>query len=146
LSGLIQERRKDFEKIVFAPISVANSNAVEAVEPSPASSSNGLHELLFRNHSYVEAEGAVVMLIEPEKAASERRQKFVVRLASGNMILVRHDTDTAAAIEDLKLGDTVRFAGEYTFGQNGDEISNTFADPTGAHKSGWIRHNGRTYQ
>lgn len=145
LSGLIMERRKDFESLVFGPIKAKEADANDPATAVVAQATgNDPDKVLFARHSHVESVGQVVMLIVPE-ASSSGCQKFVIKLATGDLVLVNHNIEKAPPVEDLKLGDTVAFAGEYTTGLNGDEVTKTYADPTGAGQAGWIRHNGRVY-
>jgi len=48
--------------------------------------------------------------------------------------------------ENLQLGDTVSFYGEYVWNEKGGVIHWTHHDPAGKHKTGWVRHNGERYQ
>jgi hypothetical protein len=140
------ERRKEFDTVVFGPIQAKEADAKDTATAAVAQATgNDQDKVSFARHSHVEAEGEVVMLIVPE-ASSSGCQKFVIKLAAGDLMLVTHNIEKAPPVEDLKLGDTVAFAGEYRHGLNGDEVTKTYADPTGAGQSGWIRHNGRVYQ
>ena len=100
---------------------------------------------LFRNHTHVMAKGevAVILTFHP---AEDRYQKFMVRLSSGKLVLVVHDTAMAPCVENLNLGDRVAVCGEYSFGQNGNEIGWTHKDKDGQNRSGWLKHDGRIYE
>ncbi|MHB0981323.1 MAG: DUF3465 domain-containing protein [Thermoleophilia bacterium] len=75
-----------------------------------------------------------------------RHQRFVVRLDSGQTLLVTHNIDIAPRVSALRVGDTVSFKGEYEWNAQGGLVHWTHHDPSGSHATGWIRHEGRTYQ
>ena len=89
--------------------------------------------------------GAVTRLLSDDISGS-RHQRFIVRLASGQTVLVAHNIDIAPRIEGLKVGDTVRFNGEYEWNEEGGVIHWTHRDPQGRHVAGWVEHKGRTFQ
>lgn len=76
----------------------------------------------------------------------EPHQRFVVRLASGQTVLIAHNIDEAPRIDALRAGDTVQFSGVYEWSAQGGVVHWTHDDPGGDHAEGWIRHDGRTYQ
>lgn len=153
----LQERRQAFNTVVFDPLttSVATAAAAQGAAPvrAPISLNTGGAGLksrrqsttLYPNHSWVEAEGEVAVILSYDPADS-RHQKFMVRLDSGKMLLVVHDTAKAPRVENLALGDMIAFCGEYLRGQNGDEIRRTYKDVEGRDDPGWLRHNGKLYQ
>lgn len=93
----------------------------------------------------VEGEGQVARVLSDDLEGG-RHQRFIVRLASGQTLLVAHNIDIAPRIEGLKKGDSVRFKGEYVWNQEGGIIHWTHHDPAGRHVTGWVKHNGRTYK
>ncbi|MFH0915094.1 MAG: DUF3465 domain-containing protein [bacterium] len=93
----------------------------------------------------VEGQGTVSKVLTDDTDGS-RHQRFIVRLASGQTLLVTHNIDIAPRVGSLRVGDTVSFKGEYEWNAEGGLIHWTHHDPTGSHAGGWIRHNGRTYQ
>jgi hypothetical protein len=93
----------------------------------------------------VEGEGTVSRILSDDNAGS-RHQRFVVRLASGQTVLIQHNIDLAPRIENLNIGDTVSFSGEYIWNEQGGLIHWTHHDPAGRHKGGWIKHRGQTYE
>ena len=93
----------------------------------------------------VEGEGTVSRILSDDNAGS-RHQRFVVRLASGQTVLLQHNIDLAPRIESLNIGDTVSFSGEYIWNEQGGLIHWTHHDPARMHKGGWIKHNGKTYE
>ncbi len=90
-------------------------------------------------------QGTVVKVLADDTNGS-RHQRFIVRLDSGQTLLVSHNIDLAPRIDALRVGDTVAFYGEYEWNPKGGVIHWTHHDPQGRHPAGWIRHGGRTYQ
>ena len=75
-----------------------------------------------------------------------RHQRFIVQLGSGQTLLVAHNIDIADRVAYLESGDHIEFNGEYEWNPKGGVIHWTHHDPQGRHQSGWIKHNGHTYQ
>lgn len=90
--------------------------------------------------------GTVTRILADDLKGS-RHQRFILELATGQTLLVAHNIDIAPRIDSLRLGDRVRFYGEYEWNRNGGVIHWTHRNPNinGSHQSGWLRHNGRTY-
>ena len=104
-------------------------------------------EAFERHQSNVRVEGeGVVSKILPDDAEGMRHQRFILRLSSGQTVLIAQNTDIAPRVEDLKTGDTVTFAGEYVWNEQGGLVHWTHHDPAGTHPTGWLKYNGRTYQ
>jgi hypothetical protein len=102
----------------------------------------------FRDHAHdlqVRGSGTVVKVL-PDDTEGGRHQRFIVRLASGQTLLVAHNIDIAPRVEDLEAGDTVAFSGVYEWNAQGGTIHWTHHDPEGTHAHGWLRHDGTTYQ
>ena len=93
----------------------------------------------------VEGEGTVIRVL-PDDLNGAPHQRFIVQLASGQTLLMTHNIDIAPRIDGLKVGDNVRFNGEYVWNEKGGVIHWTHHDPQGRHVAGWVKHNGRTYQ
>ncbi|WP_019605538.1 DUF3465 domain-containing protein [Teredinibacter turnerae] len=93
----------------------------------------------------VGGEGVVIKILEDVNVGS-RHQRFIVRLKSGQMLLIAHNIDLAPRVTGLAEGDEVEFYGEYEWNIKGGVIHWTHRDPRGAHVAGWIRHGGMTYQ
>jgi hypothetical protein len=93
----------------------------------------------------VKGEGTVTRLL-PDDLNGRRHQRFIVRLASGQTLLITHNIDLAPRVEGLREGDVVRFNGEYVWNQEGGLIHWTHRDPEGRHVAGWVEYKGRMFQ
>ena len=90
--------------------------------------------------------GGIVIEILPGDNEGSRHQRFILRLATGQTLLIAHNIDLAQKIDNLKLGDTVEFYGEYAWNSEGGVVHWTHHDPQGGHLAGWLKYNGQTYQ
>jgi Protein of unknown function (DUF3465) len=97
------------------------------------------------SNTQVEGEGTVIRLL-PDDLNGSRHQRFILELASGQTLLVTHNIDIAPRIASLEIGDSIRFSGEYIWNAKGGLIHWTHHDPKARHITGWIVHNGKTYQ
>lgn len=89
--------------------------------------------------------GTVVSLL-PDDLKGSRHQRILVREGDGNTLLVVHNIDLAPRINDIKVGDTLDYFGEYIWNEKGGLIHWTHHDPNGRHIGGWIDHNGERYE
>jgi hypothetical protein len=118
-------------------IQSSGQNGVAAVDDSPIGRA-------FKNRTsnvQVEGEGIVARILADDLAGS-RHQRFVVRLASGQTVLIAHNIDIAPRVAGLEKSDSVRFYGEYVWNAQGGMVHWTHHDPEGRHVSGWLKHNG----
>jgi hypothetical protein len=113
-----------------------------------ASTSNSVAETAFKNkqsHVQLQGQGIVVKLLADDVDGS-RHQKFILKMRSGLTVLIAHNIDLAARINNLKIGDTVEFYGEYEWNKKGGVIHWTHHDPANKHPHGWLKHQGKLYQ
>ena len=89
--------------------------------------------------------GTVVRTLSDDMEGS-RHQRFILKLSSGQTVLVAHNIDLAPRINSLRAGDGVEFYGEYEWNSKGGVLHWTHHDPRGNHEDGWLKHNGSTYQ
>ncbi|PCM46134.1 DUF3465 domain-containing protein [Marinobacter sp. ANT_B65] len=75
-----------------------------------------------------------------------RHQRFILRLPSGQTVLVAHNIDLAPRISNLNKGDRVQYFGQYEWNAKGGVLHWTHHDPKGRHVGGWLKHEGQTYQ
>ena len=93
----------------------------------------------------VTADG-IVSSVLPDDNNGDRHQRFIVRLASGQTVLIAHNIDIAPRLPALAAGDSVALSGVYEWNAQGGAVHWTHHDPSGQHPTGWLRYNGRTYQ
>jgi hypothetical protein len=98
-----------------------------------------------KNNIQVSGSGIVIRNLSDDTNGS-RHQKFILELSSGQTLLISHNIDLAPRISSLRIGDTVSFYGEYEWNSKGGVVHWTHHDPRGNHVSGWLKHNGATYQ
>lgn len=102
----------------------------------------------FKNHRsnfQVEGQGIVIRIL-PDDLDGSRHQRFIVRLSSGQTLLISHNIDLAPRVDSLEEGDLIMFFGEYEWNSEGGVIHWTHRDPTGSHVGGWLKHKGKIYQ
>lgn len=93
----------------------------------------------------VSGSGKVSRILSDDNEGS-RHQRFILRLSSGQTLLVAHNIDLAPRISSLQKGDVVHYFGEYEWNSRGGVIHWTHHDPGGQHVAGWLKHNGRKYE
>jgi len=117
------------------------------VPASLAASDEALARAFEHRLSDIRVEGrGVVAGILPDDDDGSRHQRFILRLASGQTVLVAHNIDLAPRIGSLRVGDPVAFSGVYEWNSRGGVIHWTHDDPGGFHPAGWLRHGERTYR
>ena len=90
--------------------------------------------------------GGVVQKILSDDNEGSRHQRFIVRLPSGQTVLIAHNIDLAPRVAPLQLGDHVDFFGEYAWNEQGGVVHWTHRDPNGRHQAGWIERAGAKFQ
>jgi hypothetical protein len=98
-----------------------------------------------QNNVQVKGAGKVIRILSDDNQGS-RHQKFILKLSSGNTILISHNIDLAPRFNSISKGDTVQFYGEYEWNNKGGVVHWTHRDPNGHHIGGWLKHNGSIYQ
>ncbi|MFN0097877.1 MAG: DUF3465 domain-containing protein [Gemmatimonadaceae bacterium] len=115
--------------------------------PSPSAAADPIAAAFAERRSDVQVEGrGVVHRVLADDNDGSRHQRFVLRLANGQTVLVAHNIDLADRLTSLDRGDTVVFYGEYEWSEQGGVIHWTHRDPARRHVSGWLQHEGRRVQ
>lgn len=100
------------------------------------------------DHQYsniqVRQTGTIIKIL-PDDTNGSRHQRFIVRLNSGQSVLIAHNIDLAPRVEGIKEGSTISFHGEYEWNSKGGVIHWTHHDPQGQHEHGWLIYDGRRY-
>jgi len=156
-----------FYKYIFyipelEPSNYNSSIPYEEVKPSDTSSpihneiqnntytkyTNNSPETAFENHFsrvQVSGTGSVYRILRDDNEG-KRHQKFILRLPSGQTLLVAHNIDLSQRLNGLKVGDNIEFNGQYEWNPKGGVLHWTHHDPRGRHKAGWLKYNNHTYQ
>ena len=93
----------------------------------------------------VSGSGKVSRILRDDNEGS-RHQRFILRLSSGQTLLIAHNIDLAPRINTLQNGDVVQFYGEYEWNPKGGVVHWTHHDLGGRHVDGWLKHDGRKYE
>jgi Protein of unknown function (DUF3465) len=93
----------------------------------------------------VQSQGVVIKTLKDDLEGG-KHQRFILKLNSGQTLLIAHNIDLASRINNLKVGDTVSFYGEYEWNPQGGVIHWTHKDPQKKHPHGWLKHKGKIYQ
>jgi hypothetical protein len=123
----------------FASTSASNQSADR---------SDAILENAFARHEsnvQVSGQGVVVKLL-PDDNSGSKHQKFIVKLTSGQTVLIAHNIDIAPRVVGLGVGDSIQFNGEYEWNARGGVVHWTHRDQRGSHTPGWLKHRGKTYQ
>ena len=87
-----------------------------------------------------------VIKVLPDDNEGRRHQRFIIKLSSGQTLLIAHNIDLAPRVGNLKAGDHVNFYGVYEWNSKGGVVHWTHHDPNGQHEGGWLNHGGKLYQ
>lgn len=131
-----------------SPVQPRSGAAPVCQPPAPAvTSDQQLRSAFERRQSNLQiaGSGTVIRLLSDDLEGG-RHQRFILRLRSGQTVLVAHNIDLAPRVASLRVGDIVAFYGEYEWSEEGGVIHWTHHDPAGRHVAGWLKHKGKTYQ
>jgi hypothetical protein len=92
----------------------------------------------------VTAEGYVDRVLSDD-AQGSRHQRFILRLPSGQTILVAHNIDVSTRVP-AATGSQLKLHGEYEWSGKGGVVHWTHQDPQRKHEAGWIEIGGRRYE
>lgn len=143
MSELKRYIRKNLKKFILLIVVAVSTYGVVQEQGSEDALQNAYENRL--SDVQVQGEGIVVKVL-PDDRKGSRHQKFILKLDTGQTLLVAHNIDLAPRIDALKSGDTVAFFGEYEWKSKGGVIHWTHHDPGGRHVGGWLKHNNKTYQ
>lgn len=124
------------------------AQSVQPVSSTGYSASDDALEQAFQNRRrnfQVGGSGKVIKIL-PDDLKGSRHQRFILKLATGQTLLVAHNIDLAPRIDALSVGDQVAFYGEYEWNPKGGVMHWTHHDPQGRHEDGWLMHDGNIYK
>lgn len=108
---------------------------------------NLLAKLFNEGQSNVQVYGTgIVISLLADDLNGDRHQRFIIKLKSGQTLLISHNIDLAPRIDGLSLNDQIEFFGEYEWNDKGGVIHWTHHDPEEIHVNGWLFHNHVIYQ
>ena len=134
--------------IVLAYTAFQNQNTLSTNALSLSESTDSELQYAYKNRQsnlQIQGSGTVIKKLKDDLSGS-RHQRFIIKLNSGQTLLVAHNIDLAPKITSLKKGDTIEFYGEYEWNKKGGVIHWTHNDPNHKHAHGWLKHNSITYQ
>ena len=93
----------------------------------------------------VQGRGTVTRLLGDDFSGA-RHQRFILRLNSGQTLLMAHNIDVAPRLIGLRVGEFVAFYGQYEWNSQGGLIHWTHHDPAKKHINGWLKYKSKIYQ
>jgi hypothetical protein len=142
--GMMNSMRKLFILLIAAILFLPGCSSV----PTKSGSADQDIADAFENHRnglMVSGSGVVERVLSDDTEGA-RHQRFILRLDSGQTLLITHNIDIAPRISGLSAGDSVEFSGQYEWNDKGGVVHWTHHDPNGRHQAGWIKHGGVTYR
>ena len=155
---LLRTNKVSYKIIVYLLISfifikvsaeaATDSAAIKQQQAVLVNTSNWILKQAFLNkQSGLQLQGrGVVKRLLSDDVNGDRHQRFILRLANNQTLLIAHNIDIAPRLVGLKLGDTVIFYGQYEWNNKGGLIHWTHHDPDGNHVNGRLRFRGKVYQ
>jgi len=125
----------------------SQSGASQTSAGSSSSSDKVLARLFQQQKSGVQVtgEGTVDKVLADDNDGG-RHQRFILRLGSGQTLLMAHNIDIAPRLPSLSAGERVGFKGVYEWNSQGGVVHWTHHDPGGQHPTGWLSYAGSTYK
>ncbi len=94
----------------------------------------------------VESVAGTVEALLPDDIEGSRHQRFVIRIARNQTVLIVHNIDVSGRLDGLRKGDRVSVKGEYEWNERGGLIHWTHKDPRSSHEDGWIDYRNVRYE
>jgi hypothetical protein len=93
----------------------------------------------------VQGQGILTRLLADD-LSGDRHQRFILRLNSGQTLLMAHNIDIAPRLDGLKIGGLIIFYGQYEWNTQGGFVHWTHHDLNSKHINGWLKYKNKTYQ
>ncbi len=94
---------------------------------------------------WVESKGTIEKIL-PDDREGSAHQRLIVRLSTGQTILLSHNIDLAPRIPNPQIGSEISFRGEYEWNSKGGVVHWTHHDPSGHKSGGLIEYKGKIYK
>ncbi len=94
----------------------------------------------------VENLAGTVEALLPDDIEGDKHQRFIIRIARNQTLLIVHNIDMAPRVDGLIKGDRVSVKGEYEWNERGGLVHWTHKDPQSSHEDGWIDYRNVRYQ
>jgi len=94
----------------------------------------------------VENVAGTVEALLPDDIEGDKHQRFIIRIARNQTLLVVHNIDMASRVDGLIKGDRVSVKGEYEWNERGGLVHWTHKDPRNSHADGWIDYRNVRYE
>ncbi|MDR1141556.1 MAG: DUF3465 domain-containing protein [Planctomycetaceae bacterium] len=140
VKDLILKTTAALKTIPTTPKTTTTTTAAKSATPS---NDDIIKSLFNKKQSDVQVRGnGVVIKILPDDNDGIRHQRFILKLNSGQTLLIAHNIDIAPRLAGLAVGEKVEFYGEYYYNDEGGGIHWTHHDPNGNHIAGYLKRNG----
>ncbi len=104
---------------------------------NPSAFDSKIEQAYKNRQSDVQVQGlGKVIRILPDDNKGSRHQRFILKLANGQTLLIAHNIDLAAKITSLSTGDQVESFGANEWNNKGGVVHRTHHDPRGRHVGG----------
>jgi ABC-type glycerol-3-phosphate transport system substrate-binding protein len=127
--------------------SIVETTVTQKTTSTTPSNDDIIKDLFNKKQSDIQVRGSgVVTKILSDDNDGARHQRFILKLNSGQTLLIAHNTDIAPRLEGLAVGEKVEFYGEYYYNSEGGGVHWTHHAPDSNHVSGYLKWNGNIYQ
>lgn len=137
---------KLFRLVLFCLALLAGFSATASAES--ISKSDRVLQRAWRLHQsefQVTFTGTVIVLLSDDNEG-DRHQRFIVKLESGQTILVVHNIDIAPRIKKLRKMAKVRIRGEYIWNSQGGLVHFTHDALYDDQPGGWVKFRGNKFR
>jgi hypothetical protein len=129
------------------PLSSSSTNATDSTLESERTPDSRLQTAFENeeNNLQVLVRGTVTKLLSDD-TVGDKHQRFILKLASGQTLLIAHNIDIGERVPDTVLGNGIYVYGVYEWNDEGGVIHWTHEDPDESHLEGFIQYDGYRYQ
>lgn len=93
----------------------------------------------------IEGQGMIIKVLKDDEEGS-RHQRLLLRVNKDQTLLITHNIDLASRIPNPKVGEAIKFYGEYVWNNKGGLVHWTHKDPRKRHEDGWLLYQGKRYE